>query len=301
MRSDKRILLAFLLNLGFSLFEFVGGLITGSVAILSDALHDLGDAAGIGVSLFLERKSKRKADDAYTYGYARYSMLGSVFTMLILLTGSVAVIWNAAQRLLHPTPIHYDGMILFALVGVAVNLIAALVTRGGESMNQKAVSLHMLEDVLGWVVVLVGAVVMRFTDLWFLDPLMSIGVALFIGIHAAKGLYETLPYFLEKAPHNVDVPSIKVHLAEIPGVLDVHHIHLWSMDERHNCATMHIVTNGDPHEIKAAVRHELSHHGINHATLELETEGEECPAGHCHVTLDECESHHLHHHHHHHH
>ena len=301
MRSDKRILLAFLLNLGFSLFEFVGGLITGSVAILSDALHDLGDAAGIGVSLFLERKSKRKADDAYTYGYARYSMLGSVFTMLILLTGSVAVIWNAAQRLLHPTPIHYDGMILFALVGVAVNLIAALVTRGGESMNQKAVSLHMLEDVLGWVVVLVGAVVMRFTNLWFLDPLMSIGVALFIGIHAAKGLYETLPYFLEKAPQNVDVPSIKVHLAEIPGVLDVHHIHLWSMDERHNCATMHIVTNGDPHEIKAAVRHELSHHGINHATLELETEGEECPVGHCHVTLDECESHHHHHHHHHHH
>ena len=301
MRSDKRILLAFLLNLGFSLFEFVGGLLTGSVAILSDALHDLGDAAGIGVSLFLERKSKRKADDAYTYGYARYSMLGSVFTMLILLTGSVAVIWNAAQRLLHPTPIHYDGMILFALVGVAVNLIAALVTRGGESMNQKAVSLHMLEDVLGWVVVLVGAVVMRFTDLWFLDPLMSIGVALFIGIHAAKGLYETLPYFLEKAPQNVDVPFIKVHLAEIPGVLDVHHIHLWSMDERHNCATMHIVTNGDPHEIKAAVRHELSHHGINHATLELETEGEECPAGHCHVTLDECESHHHHHHHHHHH
>jgi cobalt-zinc-cadmium efflux system protein len=299
MRSDKRILLAFLLNLGFSLFEFVGGLITGSVAILSDALHDLGDAAGIGVSLFLERKSKRKADDAYTYGYARYSMLGSVFTMLILLTGSVAVIWNAAQRLLHPTPIHYGGMILFALVGVAVNLIAALVTRGGESMNQKAVSLHMLEDVLGWVVVLVGAVVMRFTDLWFLDSLMSIGVALFIGIHAAKGLLETLPYFLEKAPQNVDVPSIKVHLAEIPGVLDVHHIHLWSMDERHNCATMHIVTNGDPHEIKAAVRHELSHHGINHATLELETEGEECPAGHCHVTLDECESHHHHHHHHH--
>ena len=298
MRSDKRILLAFLLNLGFSLFEFVGGLITGSVAILSDALHDLGDAAGIGVSLFLERKSKRKADDAYTYGYARYSMLGSVFTMLILLTGSVAVIWNAAQRLLHPTPIHYDGMILFALVGVAVNLIAALVTRGGESMNQKAVSLHMLEDVLGWVVVLVGAVVMRFTDLWFLDSLMSIGVALFIGIHAAKGLYETLPYFLEKAPQNVDVQAIKTHLAEIPEVLDVHHIHLWSMDERHNCATMHIVTNGDPHEIKAAIRHELSHHGIGHATLELETEGEECPAGHCHVTLDECESHHHHHHHH---
>ena len=297
MRSDKKILLAFLLNLGFSLFEFAGGLITGSVAILSDALHDLGDAAGIGVSLFLERKSKRRADDAYTYGYARYSMLGSVFTTLILLAGSIAVIWNAAHRLLNPTPIHYDGMIVFALVGVAVNLIAALVTRGGESLNQKAVSLHMLEDVLGWVVVLVGAVVMRFTDFWFLDPLMSMGVALFIGIHAARTLLETLPYFLEKAPQNVDVQKIKAHLAEIPGVLDVHHIHLWSMDERHNCATMHIVTNEDPHTVKEAVRHELSHHGIGHATLELEAEGEECPAGHCHVTLDEREPHHHHHHH----
>lgn len=298
MRSDKRILLAFLLNLGFSLFEFMGGLLTGSVAILSDALHDLGDAAGIGVSLFLEQKSKRQADDAYTYGYARYSMLGSVFTTLILLAGSVAVIWNAAHRLLNPTPIHYDGMIVFAVVGVAVNLAAALLTHGGESLNQKAVSLHMLEDVLGWVVVLVGAVVMRFTDLWFLDALMSIGVALFIGIHAAKTLYDTLPYFLEKAPHNVDVQTIKDHLSEIPGVLDVHHIHLWSMDERHNCATMHIVTNADSHTVKAAVRHELAHHGIGHATLELETEGEECPAGHCHVTLNECEHHHHHHHHH---
>lgn len=296
MGSDKSILLAFLLNLGFSLFEFIGGILTGSVAILSDALHDLGDAAGIGVSLFLERKSKRKPDAAYTYGYARYSVLGSVFTTLLLLTGSVAVIWNAAHRLFHPTPIHYNGMILFAVVGVIINLAAVFLTHGGESLNQKAVSLHMLEDVLGWVVVLIGAVVMRFTDLWFLDPIMSMAVALFIGIQAGRTLWEALPLFLEKAPRGIDAQEIQASLSLLPGVLDVHHIHLWSMDGQNNCATMHIVTNAPHRPVKEAVRHALNHLGISHATLELEAEGENCPVSDCHVATSGCASHHCHHH-----
>lgn len=296
MKTEKNILIAFLLNLAFSVLEFFGGILTGSVAILSDAVHDIGDAMSIGISYFLERKSKRRPDATYTYGYLRYSVIGSVITTLILLFGSVAVVWNAVSRIITPAEIHYDGMILFAVVGVVVNLIAAQVTKEGDSLNQKAVNLHMLEDVLGWAVVLVGAIVMRFTDISIIDPLLSIGVAVFIVINAVKNLKEILDLFLEKLPRGIDLEEIKEHILHLEQVEDVHHIHIWSMDGQNHYATMHIVTGGDPHTVKHLVKEELQEHGIGHATLELETPGEHCHQKDCAV-----EVHHGHHHHHHHH
>ena len=296
MKTERNILIAFILNLSFSVFEFIGGIFTGSVAILSDAVHDIGDAASIGVSFFLEKKSKRQPNESYTYGYARYSVIGSVITTLILLFGSAAVIYHAILRLITPTAIHYDGMILFAIVGVCVNLGAAFFTREGNSLNQKAVNLHMLEDVLGWAVVLIGAIVMRFTDLALLDPLMSIGVAIFILINALKGLGEAIDLFLEKTPHGVDVHDLETHLCKIDGVLGIHHIHVWSMDGQNHYATMHIVAKGEQHEIKERVREELQEHGIGHVTLELESEGEHCHEEHCHVHTAHAGHHHHHHH-----
>ena len=298
MRSEKNIFAAFVLNLAFSLFEFIGGVFTGSVAIISDAIHDLGDAASIGVSYFMEKKSKKQPDDAYTYGYARYSVLGGAVTMLTLLAGTAIVIYNAVLRIITPTPIDYNGMILFAVVGVCVNLGAALITRKGDSLNQKAVNLHMLEDVLGWIVVLVGAVVMRFTDLAFLDPILSIGVAIFIGVNAVRNLKEAVDIFLEKTPCGTDMQLLKSSLSELSEVQDVHHIHLWTMDGRSHYATMHIVTDGDPHRVKDAARERLKALGIDHVTLEVEAENEHCHARHCHVEhIHHCGHHHHHHHH----
>ena len=297
MKTEKNILIAFILNLAFSVFEFIGGMVTGSVAIVSDAVHDVGDAASIGISYFLEKRSKKQPDEMYTYGYARYSVIGSVITTLILLFGSCMVIYNAACRIIAPTEINYNGMIVFAIIGVAVNFCAAFFTREGDSLNQKAVNLHMLEDVLGWAVVLVGAVVMRFTDFAIIDPLMSMGVAVFILINAIKNLREAIDLFLEKTPRGVDVSEIRAHIMALDGVLDAHHIHIWSMDGHNNYATMHVVTNADHHEIKEQLREELRKHGIGHVTLELESEGEHCHDAHCHVDFGE--SHHHHHHHHH--
>lgn len=294
MKSEKKIFLAFLLNLCFSFFEFFGGLFTGSVAIASDAVHDIGDAVSIGASYFLERKSKKQPDEAYTYGYAGYSVIGGVVTALILLLGSLAVINNAILRIIDPAPIRYDGMICLAMIGTAVNLAAAFFTRGGSSLNQKAVNLHMLEDVLGWALVLVGAVVMRFTDLTLIDPILSIGVALSILLSAAKNLKEALALFLGKTPHGIDVGEIKEHLSKIDGVIDVHHIHIWSMDGIRNYATMHIVTDADAHKIKEKLREELGKHGIGHATLELESKGEPCHEPHCHVEEVPSNIHHHH-------
>ena len=180
MKTERNILIAFILNLAFSIFEFVGGIITGSVAIMSDAVHDIGDAASIGVSYLLEKKGEK------------YSLIGAFITTLTLLIGSCVTIYNAIGRLIDPTQINYDGMIVFAIVGVCVNLCAAYFTREGDSLNQKAVNLHMLEDVLGWIVVLVGAIVMRFTDFALLDPIMSIGVSAFILINALRNLKEII-------------------------------------------------------------------------------------------------------------
>ena len=298
MKTEKNILVAFLLNLLFSAFEFMGGLYTGSVAILSDALHDLGDAIGIGLSYFLEKKSKCQPDMLYTYGYRRFSVLGSVVTTCILLLGSATVIYNAIGRLLHPTPIRYTGMIVFALVGVCVNGIAAFVTRGGRSMNQKAVNLHMLEDVLGWLLVLVGAVVMRFTDLRILDPVLSMGIALFIGVNAARNLKEAVYLFLERTPKGIAAHQLAEEISALEDVEEVHHIHFWSLDGERHCATMHIVTDGDSFDMKKRVRELLGDHGIVHATLELERPGEDCLVRCCRVehTGEAGCCHHHHHH-----
>ena len=294
MKTERNILIAFILNLFFSVFEFVGGIITGSVAIISDAVHDVGDAASIGVSYFFEKKSKKQPDENYTYGYARYSVVGGLVTTVVLLLSSVIVIYNAVGRIIYPTEINYSGMIIFAAVGVVVNFCAALFTRDGESLNQKAVNLHMLEDVLGWAVVLVGAVVMRFTDFAWIDPLMSVGVSVFILVNAVRNLREVMVLFLEKTPENIEVTEIKKHLEAIDGVEDIHHIHLWSLDGHNHYATMHIVTNSEPHTIKEKVREELSEHGINHVTIEIETVNEHCHEKECRVEAHTgpCHSHH---------
>ena len=298
MKSDKKILTAFILNLGFSIFEFIGGMLSGSVAISSDAVHDLGDALSIGLSYLLERKSKKKPDDNYTYGYVGYSVLGGLITSCVLLIGSIAVIMGSVHRLFYPTEIHYDGMILFAVIGVLINFLAALLTHHGESINQKAVNLHMLEDVLGWIVVLIGAVVMRFTNLYWLDPLLSIGVAVFILIHACKALGQILSLLLHKVPSGVSVREITAHVQEVPGVLGVHHVHVHSLDGVTCTASMHVVTDAESAHIKQLIRQELCEHGIAHVTLELEHSDEICCMQECGIH-ESAKLRHAHHHHNH--
>lgn len=292
MKTERNILIAFILNLFFSVFEFLGGIFTGSVAIVSDALHDVGDAASIGISYFLERKSKKQPDEKYTYGYARYSAIGGAISTLILLIGSALMIYSAVGRMITPTKINYDGMIVFAVVGVCINFCAAFITRKGSSLNQRAVSLHMLEDVLGWAVVLVGAVVMRFTDLAFIDPLMSIGVSVFILVHAIKNLRELADLFLEKAPRDIELSKVRESVEGIEAVLDVHHIHIWSMGGQSHFATMHVVADAEPSKIKDAVRKELRALGIGHVTLELESSADRCSERECHAEIAPRSHHH---------
>ena len=250
MKSDKKILIAFLLNLFFGIFEFIGGIFTNSISIISDSLHDFADSISIGISYILEKISKKRPNKKYTYGYLRYSVLGALITTLILLTGSILIIYNGIKRIINPVTVNYSGMIIFALVGVIVNFMAAYFTREGDSLNQKAVNLHMLEDVLGWIIVLIGAIIMKFTDISIIDSMLSILVALFIFINAFNTFKSILNLFLEKTPSNIDISELKKHILEIKNVIDVHHIHVWSIDGYNNYATMHVVATKDIIKIK---------------------------------------------------
>ena len=295
MKTEKNILIAFILNLTFSIFELIGGLLTGSIAILSDSLHDIGDALSIGISYFLEKKSKQPSDNKYTYGYIRYSVLGGIITTMILFVGSIFVIYESIKRIINPIEIHYNGMIIFAIFGVIINSLASYFTREGDSINQKAVNLHMLEDVLGWVVVLIGSIIMRFTDIVYIDSILSILVALYIFINTFSNLKTIIDLFLEKTPDNIDIDELKKHLLSIDGVKDIHHIHIRSIDGYNNTSTLHAVVNKYDPEIKHAIKEELEEHNIGHSTIELELESEHCHDDNC--EIKPTEQHHHHHHH----
>lgn len=293
--SQHKILIAFLLNLGFSVYELIGGTITGSTAIVSDAVHDFGDAISIGLSYLLEKKSTKQPDAKYTYGYTRYSLVGGMVTTLVLLFGSTFVIFNAILRLFKPIEINYDGMIILSLIGVTVNFIAAYITRDNNSLNQKSVNLHMLEDVLGWIVVLIGAIIMRFTNISYLDPILSILVALFILKQALANFISILNVFLEKTPAQVSLEEIEKHLLNIPGVKNVHHLHIWSLDGYHNYATLHVVSNEPNTKLKQTIKSELSAHQIAHSTIEMENTNENCHDQNCKLhSIDRPHTHHCH-------
>jgi cobalt-zinc-cadmium efflux system protein len=275
-KTEKTILIAFLLNASFSIFEFICGIITGSIAITSDAVHDLGDALSIGIAYGLERKSKKGPDAKHTYGYARYSLVGSIITATILLVGSSFVIYEAIQRIADPVEVNYDGMIIFAIIGLVINSIASYVTRDGDSLNQKSVNLHMLEDVLGWAVVLIGSIVMKFTGIAVIDSILSLGVATFILIEAAKNLREIVRIFLEITPKDIDLEEIKIDIKHVKGVVDIHHIHVRSINGEKNHATLHVVVKKYDKNIKNAVKEVLKKHNISHSVIEIEQADEDC-------------------------
>ena len=299
MKSDLKILVAFLMNFLFSIAEFIGGFFTHSVAISSDALHDLGDSLSIGIAYILEKISKRPANSKYTYGFIRFSVLGSLVQTAVLFSGSVIVIYSSILRIINPVEIDYTGMIVMAIFGVVINFAAMLFTHGGKSLNQKAVSLHMLEDVLGWIVVLIGAVIMKFTDITYIDPILSIGVALFSLSHAIHIFIDAMNILLMKAPDDINSDEVIEHLKEIDGVEDVHHLHIWTFDGFAHNVTVHIVTDGDLAAIKHAVRQELAEHGITHSTIEIERSDEHCDSHDCHPDTPHHDAHHHHHHHYH--
>lgn len=297
--SLKNIKLAFVLNLFFSIFELIGGLFTNSISIISDAIHDFGDAISIAISIMLEKKSIKQPDNKYTYGYLRYSVLGACTTSLILFCGSILVIYNAIDRLFNPVEVNYNGMLVFSIIGIIVNFVAAYKTSKSHNLNEKAVNLHMLEDVLGWLLVFIGSIIMKFFDVSVIDPILSIGISVFMIINVCKNLHSIFDIFLEKTPKGIDIEHLKTHLMSIDGVIDVHHIHIWTMDGISNYATIHALVKDkvdmiEIEKIKKSLKKELLHHEITHSTIEFEVK--KCSEVSCeNKKIENLRAHHHHH------
>ncbi len=279
--KNDNIQLAFFLNLTFAILEIAGGLWTNSMAILSDALHDFGDTFSLGLAWFLERVSKKERDTKYSYGYKRFSLLGAFLNILILLGGSFFVLSQAIPRLLNPEPTRVPGMILFALVGISVNGFAMLRLKSSHSMNARIVALHMLEDMLGWAAVLIISITLIFTDLYILDPILSLVITAVILFNVIRNLKKTAALFLQASPDQVSLEEIEAELLKMNKIESVHHSHAWSLDGEHHVLTTHVVFCGDvlPDEIrdiKKKIRDLARAHDFVHITIETEISGDAC-------------------------
>lgn len=281
--SESNLKVAFFLNLGFTLIEIVGGLWTNSIAILTDALHDAGDTSSLGLAWYFERMSERGRTSKHTFGYKRFRLLGGLITGLVLIAGLGFILWKAVGRLMNPEPVNAPGMILLALIGVAVNGAAVWRMKRGSSLTEKVVSWHLLEDTLGWLAVLVGAGVMTIWTLPIIDPLLSLGISLFVLWNVGRNLSRVMKVFLQMTPESFEADRFEEALRTRPKVKAAHHLHVWSLDGEHHVLSAHVVMARDVAreeivDLKRWIRDELDTEEFEHVTIDVELEGEDCVA-----------------------
>ena len=296
MKTKHAVWIAFFLNLSYAIVEFIAGGIFGSSAVLADSIHDLGDAIAIGISAFLESISNREEDSHYTLGYKRFSLLGAMVTAVILMTGSVLVILENITKLVHPQPVNDEGILWLGIIAVSINVLASLVIRKGQTKNESILSLHFLEDTLGWVAVILMAIVLRFTDWYILDPLLSLAISIFILSKAIPRFWSTLRIFLDAVPEGVAIKQVKNDLEQLDNVASINQLNLWTMDGLEKNAIVHVCLEWieDMEASKTAIRHYLKDIGFHNITIEVDSDQDshachkrdihaiESPSGHDH-------------------
>ncbi len=282
----KNIKVAFLLNFTFTIIEIIGGILTNSVAILSDALHDLGDSLSLALAWYFQKLSKKGRDKSFSYGYKRFSLLGAIINSVVLLAGSTYILTEAIPRLISPQAANAKGMVLLAILGIIANGAAVLRLKRGDSINEKVVSLHLMEDLFGWVAVMIGAIIMYFFDVPIIDPILSVLITVYVLLNVFKNLKQSFNIILQGIPIEIDSEEITSYLLSINKVSEIHDLHIWTMDGKFNILTVHLVLNTNmPFDainlLKKEIRDKLSILGINHSTIEFESEAEKC-------LLEEC-------------
>jgi len=279
--AGDRIGWAFWLNFTFTIIEFVGGVLTNSVAIMADAVHDLGDSLSIGLAWYLSKVGQYEATERYTYGFKRLSLLGALINGLILIVGSAWVLSQAIPRLTNPEMPVTEGMIGLAIMGVVVNGVAAYKLHGGHTMNEKVLNWHLLEDVMGWVAVLVVAITLHYVNWPILDPLLSILFTLFILFNVVRYVVQTMKLFLQATPDEAQRSDMQQALRSVDFVENVHDVHFWSLDGESHVLTAHLVLNKDVDasglkRLKSQVNNKLAPFALAHTTIEFELPGEHC-------------------------
>ena len=279
--SSNNIKVAFFLNFAFTILEIIGGLYVNSIAIISDAIHDLGDTISLGTSWYLEEKSYKKSNKKFSFGYKRFSLLGALINSIILIIGSLYVITEAVGRILEPEHTDAKGMIFFAVIGVLVNGYAAWKLSSGKTMNEKVASWHLVEDVLGWVAVLVVGIILNFKDIHYLDPALSLLITIYILWNVFIRLKQTLFIFLQGVPEDLDINEIESKILNIDFVNSIHHMHVWSLEGEHNVFTAHIKIDDNSNlnnfkKVKFDVKDILKEYKFEHYTVEVEFNDENC-------------------------
>ena len=272
--AQWKIFLVFIMNLVFSIIEFIAGFMINSTAILSDAVHDLGDAFSTGVALVLERRSNKHADSRFSFGHRRFSLLGALFTGIILIVGAGFVISAAIPRLFNPQVVNETGMLWLAIAALMAHVIVALVIRGGGSRSARMITLHLIDDLMGWAGVLVVSIILHFTDWYILDPLMSLAIAGFILYAALTQTYGTVRILMESVPEEVELEDLAEEILQLEGVHGLTHLHMWSMDgEVNNFAVTLFVSlesNAAQADIKQDVRRIVEPFNVQCSTIEIE-------------------------------
>ncbi len=276
--AEKNILTVFFLNLFFVIIEIVGGIVTNSIAILSDAVHDIGDCLSLAVSWTLQKKSSQSRDNRYSYGYKRYSLLGSIFLSGVLCVSSIFILIKACARLFAPETVDAHGMLWLAILGIVVNGAAAFKVKGSHSLNERAVYLHIMEDALGWAAVLVASVVMLFWEIPILDPILSILISLWVLYHVYLNTRDVMKVLLQAIPEEVSVNELSEKILAIPDIQSIHDLHIWSLDGESHVMTLHVVgvTASNQQEIRLTINTISKEYHIVHTTIEFETEGFIC-------------------------
>lgn len=271
-QSSRSILVAFMANLGFAILEFIFGALFASSAIIADAVHDLGDALAIGLSYYFERLSQKGKDGKYTLGYLRFSLLGALLTSIILIGGSLLVLVENVPKIFHPQPVNSQGMLILGVIAVVVNLLASRVLDSHHSEQESILSLHFLEDILGWLAVIVVSLVLQFRDWYFLDPLLSVAIAIFILSQALPKFMKNLQIFLEKSPASLNVSDLERDLLAIDGLIKVNQLNVWSIDGYHHIAMLHIQTASDVNSdlVRDQVHHLLETKGVIESAVECD-------------------------------
>ena len=271
MKAKYAVWLTFFLNLTYAIVEFIAGGVFGSSAVLADSVHDLGDAITIGISACLETISNREEDNRYTLGYKRFSLLGALVTAIILMTGSVLVILENITKILHPQPINDEGILWLGIIAVSINVLASLVVGKGKTKNESILSLHFLEDTLGWLAVILMAIVLRFTDWYILDPLLSLVISFFILSKAFPRFWSTLKIFLDAVPEGLDIKQVKSGLEQLDNVASLNQLNLWTMDgwKKCHCPCLY-KRNGNMEACKESIRIFLKDCGFQNITIEVD-------------------------------
>lgn len=283
--ESKNILITFFLNISFVIIELIGGMYSNSISIISDAIHDLGDSITLLFTFFLSLLANKGRDDKYTYGYKRMLVVGALINCIILISGATYIYIKAYERFMNPEPINAKIMLILAILGILVNGISVYRMNKTTTLMSKTVMLHLLEDLLGWIAVAVSSVLILMFNLYRVDDLLSFAIATLIMFNAVRTFKDAFEILLQKVPKNIDIKEVKSNIMNLENVIDTHDIHVWTLDGEDIIFSTHIVvkeglSQDELGEMRNKIKINLEELGINHATLEFETQKEAIAHGH---------------------